>query len=217
MQLLGDDRHQRIERRGQREVGDQRERDHRGHRRIPPGKGALAHQPGPSVTVGTVRRHRAAAGQLVNGFGAGTCACNFVGPGFVPAHVEFRQAYWASPLPKDQFSLDDLCQRDENILWANVRARVDAFDQLGIELLLQFDRAPRVEGDRDDKGVGGSVDAQVLGVDAQPVAVVCGDDLEIVVLGNVEDVDEGFVDGVADDSPSLRRDGRGDVDANERH
>ena len=40
---------------------------------------------------------------------------------------------------------------------------------------------------------------------------------KIVVLGNVEDVDEGFVDGVADDSPSLRRDGLGDVDADEGH
>ena len=44
VQLLGDDRHQRVERRGQRQVGDQRERDHGGHRRIAPGEGTLAHQ-----------------------------------------------------------------------------------------------------------------------------------------------------------------------------
>ena len=76
VQLLRDDRHQRVERRGQRQVRDQREHDHGGDRRIPSGEWALAHQCCPSVSV--------------IGFGQGTCGSNFVGSGFVPAQSACR-------------------------------------------------------------------------------------------------------------------------------
>ncbi len=75
MQLLRDDRHKWVERRRQRQVGDQREGDHGGHRRIPSGERALAHQPCLEVSVRSVRRS-AAFGMSVNGIGNGTCADN---------------------------------------------------------------------------------------------------------------------------------------------
>ena len=68
VQLLGDDRHQRVECRGQRQVGDQGERDHGGHRRITSGERALAHRPRPFTCGGTVERRRVALGQLGQGW-----------------------------------------------------------------------------------------------------------------------------------------------------
>ena len=43
VQLLGDDGDERIDRGGQREIGDQCQRDHGGHGEVAPGEGALTH------------------------------------------------------------------------------------------------------------------------------------------------------------------------------
>jgi hypothetical protein len=48
------------------------------------------------------------------------------------------------------------------------------------------------------KACRGTVDAQVGGIDAQRVAVVGGDDLELVAGGCVEHIDQGLVDDVTD-------------------
>ena len=76
VQLLGDDGNQGVERRGKREIRDQREDDHGGHRGITTGEGALTHQ----------RRPRS-----MDGIRAGTWVSNFDGAGNVPALTVFSR------------------------------------------------------------------------------------------------------------------------------
>ena len=83
VQLLGDDRDQRVERRRQRQIRDEGEGDHRGDRRVTTGERALAHQRRLSMSVRSVRR-RAASRRWVNGMEAGTCADNTFGAGLFP-------------------------------------------------------------------------------------------------------------------------------------
>ncbi len=75
-QLCRDDRHQRIDRGGQRQVGDQRQGDHGGHRGIPAGERTLAHQRSPVRAVGSAWRSGAKFGQSTNEFDWRTCPFN---------------------------------------------------------------------------------------------------------------------------------------------
>jgi hypothetical protein len=128
-----------------------------------------------------------------------------------------RSGVWGFPVAERPVLLRHLGQHDHDILGPNVRFGVEPFDDGSVELPLQFHRAPGIEHDVDDECVGGSVETEVCGIDAQRAGVVGGDDLEFVALRDVEDVGHRLVDHVPDEPAPLGFDGAGQVDSDERH
>ena len=66
-----------------------------------------------------------------------------------------------------------------------------------VELLLNLCRPPLVERYLDNYGVGGSVNAKIIGNNYQLAPAMLDDYLEAVILWNIQDSDHGLVDSVA--------------------
>jgi hypothetical protein len=111
----------------------------------------------------------------------------------------------------------DLDQVHPHIATGNAQGFVQAVGDRLVERLLLFERAAFVQRDLNHHQSRRTLDAEVYGVEDEVLFVVLGEDLEVVVLGDVDRLAHGLVDDLAG---ALREAGVGpfeDVDSNQGH
>jgi hypothetical protein len=111
----------------------------------------------------------------------------------------------------------DFNKIDDDIFPAQLYRFVQSIGNGFVEALFHFDAASGVESDLDEDAIVGTMNAEIVSIKLQLCLGMFGDDLEAIVLGDSETLEQRLVNDLTDLGAIFGRLALQKIDSDERH